>query len=153
MQVAQQDLAFAEAVSQRFAPGTALGSARAAAEEGYATALVAIADRFNNSKASAIAAESFMNLSPWNYYQQVHTSVFVDTSQHHACGTLQMQIDLFVPVAEPRATLADSIKAWKCSCQLLHSISPQMYSQHYNLIGLLCSQGCYETMQPKLRTL
>lgn len=71
MQVAQQDLAFAEAMSQRFAPASALGSARYAAEETYATALVAISDKFNNSKASAIAAESFMNLSPWNYYEQV----------------------------------------------------------------------------------
>ena len=79
MQVAQQDLAFAEAAWQRFAPGSALGPARAAAEEGYATALAAIADRFNNSKASAIAAESFMNLSPWDYYQQVIPPVFGDT--------------------------------------------------------------------------
>lgn len=71
VQVVQQELAFAEAVSTRFAPGSALGPARAAAEESYAKALVAIGNQFNNSKATAIAAESYMNLSPWSYYNEV----------------------------------------------------------------------------------
>lgn len=64
----QQDLAFAEAVSQRFAAGSALNPARAVAEEQYADALVKIGHSFNSSKALAIAAESYMNLSPWDYY-------------------------------------------------------------------------------------
>lgn len=66
----QQDLAFAEAASQRFAAGSALGPARTAAEEEYAKALLDIGRTFNNTKALAIAAESYMNLSPWDYYAQ-----------------------------------------------------------------------------------
>lgn len=71
MQAAQQDLAYAEAVSHRFEAGTALNPARAQAEEQYADSLVLIGRNRNNSKALAIAAESYMNLSPWNYYIQV----------------------------------------------------------------------------------
>ena len=71
LQVVQQDLAFSEAVTGRFKPGSALGQARASAEEGYAEALANIAERYNNSQASAMAAESYMNLSPWDYYKQV----------------------------------------------------------------------------------
>jgi len=71
LQASQQDLAFAEAASQRFAAGSALGPARTAAEEEYAVALLDIGRTFNNTKALAIAAESYMNLSPWDYYAQV----------------------------------------------------------------------------------
>lgn len=71
LQASQQDLAFAEAASQRFAAGSALGTARTAAEEEYAEALLDIGRTFNNTKALAIAAESYMNLSPWDYYAQV----------------------------------------------------------------------------------
>ena len=71
LQESQQDLAFAEAASQRFAAGSALGPARTAAEEEYAEALLDIGRTFNNTKALAIAAESYMNLSPWDYYAQV----------------------------------------------------------------------------------
>ena len=71
LQAAQQDLAFAEAVSRRFAAGTALNPGRYAAEEQYADALLQIGRDFNNSKALGIAAESYMNLSPWDYYSQV----------------------------------------------------------------------------------
>ena len=71
LQASQQDLAFAEAASQRFAAGNALGPARTAAEEEYAEALLDIGRTFNNAKALAIAAESYMNLSPWDYYAQV----------------------------------------------------------------------------------
>ena len=55
----------------RFKPGSALGQARVAAEEEYAEALVSIAGYYNSTHASAIAAETYMNLSPWDYYQQV----------------------------------------------------------------------------------
>lgn len=71
MQAAQQDLAYADAVSLRFAAGTALNPERAHVEEQYADALVQLGRHFNNSKALAIAAESYMNLSPWDYYTQV----------------------------------------------------------------------------------
>lgn len=71
MQAAQQDLAYADAVSNRFKLGTALNPGRAQAEEQYADSLVLIGRTFNNSKALAIAAESYMNLSPWDYYIQV----------------------------------------------------------------------------------
>lgn len=71
MQATQQDLAYAEAVSSRFKAGTALNPGRAQAEEEYADSLVLIGRRFNDSKALAIAAESYMNLSPWDYYAQV----------------------------------------------------------------------------------
>lgn len=70
-QAAQQDLAYAEAVSHRFQAGSALNPGRAQAEEQYAASLVLIGHNFNDSKALAIAAESYMNLSPWDYYVQV----------------------------------------------------------------------------------
>ena len=75
VQAVQQDLAFAEAVSHRFAAGSALNPARSAAEEQYAQALVELGHTFNNSKALTIAAESYMNLSPWDYYAKV--TIFV----------------------------------------------------------------------------
>ena len=71
VQAAQQDLAYAEAVFHRFEAGSALNPGRARAEEQYADSLVLIGRKFNNSKALAIAAESYMNLSPWDYYIQV----------------------------------------------------------------------------------
>lgn len=71
MQAAQQDLAYAEAVSHRFEAGTALNPGRAEAEEQYADSMLLIGRNYNNSKALAIAAESYMNLSPWDYYVQV----------------------------------------------------------------------------------
>lgn len=71
MQVVQQDLAFAVAASHRFAAGSAFGPARAAAEETYAATLANIGQEFNISMPFALAAESYMNLSPWNYYIQV----------------------------------------------------------------------------------
>ena len=71
IQAVQQDLAYAEAVSHRFEAGTALNPGRAQAEEQYADSLVLIGRNFNNSKALAIAAESYMNLSPWDYYIEV----------------------------------------------------------------------------------
>lgn len=71
VQAAEQDLAYAEAVSRRFKAGTALNPGRAQAEEEYADSLELIGRRFNDSKALAIAAESYMNLSPWDYYSQV----------------------------------------------------------------------------------
>lgn len=71
MQAAQQDLSYANAVSKRFKAGTALNPGRAQAEEQHADSLVLIGRTFNNSKALAIAAESYMNLSPWDYYIQV----------------------------------------------------------------------------------
>ena len=71
LQASQQDLAFAEAVSLRFAPNTALNPGRYTAEEQYADAVLKIGRDFNNSKALGIAAESYMNLSPWDYYSEV----------------------------------------------------------------------------------
>lgn len=67
---AEQDLAYAQAVSRRFKAGTALNPERAQAEQEYADSLELIGRRFNDSKALAIAAESYMNLSPWDYYSQ-----------------------------------------------------------------------------------
>ena len=71
LQASQQDLAFAEAASQRFAAGSALNPARTTAEEQYADAMLDIGRTFNSTKALTIAAESYMNLSPWDYYAEV----------------------------------------------------------------------------------
>ena len=71
LQASQQDLAFAEAASQRFAAGSALNPARTTAEEQYADAMLDIGRTFNDTNALTIAAESYMNLSPWDYYTNV----------------------------------------------------------------------------------
>ena len=77
LQASQQDLAFAEAASQRFAAGSALNPARTTAEEQYADAMLDIGRTFNDTDALTIAAESYMNLSPWDYYAKVseHSSL------------------------------------------------------------------------------
>ncbi|DBA79517.1 TPA: hypothetical protein ACH3X2_007704 [Trebouxia sp. C0005] len=94
----QQDLAFAEAASQRFAAGSALGPARTAAEEEYAKALLDIGRTFNNTKALAIAAESYMNLSPWDYYAQPDV-LRPSATKAEALLTEVLQEDLDNPLA------------------------------------------------------
>ena len=94
LQAARQDLALAEAVSVRFKPGSALGQARAAAEEEYAEALVSIADTYNSTLASIIAAETYMNLSPWDYYQQVTSLAAGSLPSRHAVKCIAARFDL-----------------------------------------------------------
>lgn len=114
MQAAQQDLAYAEAVSHRFEAGTALNPGRAQAEEQYADSLVLIGHKFNNSKALAIAAESYMNLSPWDYYIQVpgHLPSIVLIR----C-TLRNMFDIFSPITTPCRTTIEHDRRSRC-CML-----------------------------------
>ena len=65
----KKELALAVALAlKRFPEGTETGDARAAAEKDYAEALKALGTRTADAALIAMAAEAFMNLSPWDYY-------------------------------------------------------------------------------------
>lgn len=59
---------------KRFPQGSETGDARAAAEREYAEALKALGTRTADAALIAMAAEAFMNLSPWDYYTVRHLS-------------------------------------------------------------------------------
>ena len=70
MQVAKKELAMAIALSgKRFPEGSASGDRRHSAEKEYAEAMARIGGSLNDAAIMAMAAEAFMNLSPWDYYE------------------------------------------------------------------------------------
>lgn len=74
MQQAKKELALTVAMAlKRFPEDSAVGDKRAAAEKDYAEAMQAVGARLSDSVLIAMAAEAFMNLSPWDYYN-VRTS-------------------------------------------------------------------------------
>ncbi len=76
IQVAKKEMALAIAVAQkRFPEGSASGDRRHAAEEEYAQALAKVGGALNDAAVMAMAAEAFMNLSPWDYYEVRHATV------------------------------------------------------------------------------
>ncbi len=54
---------------KRFPEGTAAGDARHEAESEYADALAKVGGATNDAAVMAMAAEAYMNLSPWDYYE------------------------------------------------------------------------------------
>jgi len=67
---AKKELALAVAMAlKRFPEGTATREKRMAAEKEYAEALQAVGTRIADAALIAMAAEAFMNLSPWDYYK------------------------------------------------------------------------------------
>lgn len=65
--VSQIEGAFIDALAMRYAPGS--GGDRAALDAAYAKAMNALADAYPaDDDAQVLAADSLMNLSPWNYY-------------------------------------------------------------------------------------
>jgi hypothetical protein len=70
MQAAKKELAMAIALSgKRFPEGSATGDRRHSAEKEYAEAMARIGGSLNDAAIMAMAAEAFMNLSPWDYYE------------------------------------------------------------------------------------
>ncbi|EIE23263.1 hypothetical protein COCSUDRAFT_47568 [Coccomyxa subellipsoidea C-169] len=68
---AKKELALAVALAmKRFPEGSATGAKRAAAEKEYAEAMQAVGVKLSDSVLIAMAAEAFMNLSPWDYYNK-----------------------------------------------------------------------------------
>ncbi|BDA50251.1 hypothetical protein COCOBI_15-3800 [Coccomyxa sp. Obi] len=68
-QQSKKELALAVAMAlKRFPEGSETGERRAAAEKDYAEALKALGTRTADAALIAMAAEAFMNLSPWDYY-------------------------------------------------------------------------------------
>lgn len=74
---------------KRFPEGSATGAKRAAAEKEYAEAMQAVGVKLSDSVLIAMAAEAFMNLSPWDYYN-VRPSSCYDV-QHAVRQELCMQ--------------------------------------------------------------
>jgi len=75
VQVAKKELALATALAgARFPEGTAAGDRRHAAEAEYAVATAKVGIALNDAAIMAMAAEAFMNLSPWDYYEVSHLS-------------------------------------------------------------------------------
>ena len=68
VQLARRELMLADAAVARFAGGRSM-QARLAAEETYALKLADLGKAFQDAGLMAMAAESLMNLSPWDYYQ------------------------------------------------------------------------------------
>ena len=58
----------ADAAVARFAAGASM-QLRVAAEETFALKLADLGKAFQDAALMAMAAESLMNLSPWDYYQ------------------------------------------------------------------------------------
>ena len=54
---------------KRFPEGSATGDRRHSAEKEYAEATARIGGSLNDAAIMAMAAEAFMNLSPWDYYE------------------------------------------------------------------------------------
>ncbi len=70
MQLVKKEMALAIALAQkRFPEGSATGDRRHAAEEEFAQALAKLGGVLNDAVVMAMAAEAFMNLSPWDYYE------------------------------------------------------------------------------------
>ena len=70
MQAAKKELAMAIALSgKRFSEGSATGDRRHSAEKEYAEAMARIGGSLSDAAIMAMAAEAFMNLSPWDYYE------------------------------------------------------------------------------------
>lgn len=75
-QLAKKELVLAVAMAmKRFPKGSELEPARSAAEREYAEALQAVGTKIEDAAILAMAAEAYMNLSPWDYYQ-VHDHLF-----------------------------------------------------------------------------
>ncbi len=73
VQMAKKELALATALAgARFPEGTAAGDRRHAAEAEYAVATAKVGIALNDAAIMAMAAEAFMNLSPWDYYEVSH---------------------------------------------------------------------------------
>ncbi len=73
--MAKKELALATALAgARFPEGTAAGDRRHAAEAKYAVATAKVGIALNDAAIMAMAAEAFMNLSPWDYYEVSHPS-------------------------------------------------------------------------------
>lgn len=68
--MAKKEMALAIALAQkRFPEGSTTGDARHAAEKEYAEAMAKVGTALNDAPIMAMAAEAFMNLSPWDYYE------------------------------------------------------------------------------------
>lgn len=68
LQEAKRELELAEAAEIRFEPETALQPESYIAQLNYAEKMEEIGHRYNDSYVLAMAAEGYMNLSPWDYY-------------------------------------------------------------------------------------
>ena len=69
LQLAHKEAALAAAAVARFPDGSALRPARDAAERTWAQTLAALGRGHADAALLAMAAEAFMNVSPWDYYQ------------------------------------------------------------------------------------
>ena len=69
LQLARKEAALAAAAVERFPNGSALRPARDAAERAWAQTLAALGREHADAALLAMAAEAFMNVSPWDYYQ------------------------------------------------------------------------------------
>lgn len=69
LQELRKEVALAEAAEIRFSPGSALPPSRDAAELKYAQKMASIGHQYSDAAVLAIAAEGFINMSPWDYYQ------------------------------------------------------------------------------------
>ena len=67
LQLAGKELTLAQAAVGRFPGGST--AARLGAEEAYALKLAEIGQAHQDAPLLAMAAESLLNLSPWDYYQ------------------------------------------------------------------------------------
>lgn len=69
LQLARKEAALAAAAVARFPDGSALRPARDAAERTWAQTLAALGREHRDAALLAMAAEAFMNVLPWDYYQ------------------------------------------------------------------------------------
>ncbi len=67
-QLARKETAVAAAAVARFPDGSALRLERDAAEAAWGRALAAAGREWGDAALLAVAAEAFMNVSPWDYY-------------------------------------------------------------------------------------
>ena len=81
VQMVKKEMALAIALAQkRFPEGSATGDRRHEAEREYADAMSKVGGATNDAAVMAMAAEAYMNLSPWDYYEVLYSGMCDDHS-------------------------------------------------------------------------
>ncbi|KAK9824022.1 hypothetical protein WJX72_007032 [[Myrmecia] bisecta] len=114
LQLAQKELAYAEAAVKRFAKGSERQPQRDAAEQAYAAAMRDIGYKYADQHALAIAAESYMNLSPWDYYEDGVLRPTAEVAEKLLREVLEIEplnplaLHLHIHIAEAASPLRDT---------------------------------------------
>eukprot|EP00878_Enallax_costatus_P014401 GHUV01015061.1.p1 GENE.GHUV01015061.1~~GHUV01015061.1.p1 ORF type:complete len:401 (+),score=88.02 GHUV01015061.1:159-1361(+) len=140
IQLVKRDRQYIEALAERYSKGAAgvKGGKWKEQEAKYAQRMRQVAESEQDVDAYALAAEAFMNLSPWDYYNQdgslkptaataeqlIRKALAINPKHPHALHLHIHLAEAGSPLAEPRPEAESAHRAVE-SAHMLNDINPQ----------------------------